>query len=390
MHDTTWFLALETLKMISALFQRDIQTTAEQQVAFEAYYSDEGDYPGSRIMTKVGNVAQINISGVLTRQPSWMLRYFGGGNTTYSDVIAAVAEAERDSKIEKVYFNINSPGGATDGLVEAMDAIKALTKESIAMVEGGASSAAYGIASQAGSIIAANRASVVGSIGVVAEMIVNPDSVVITSSNAPDKRPDLTTEDGKAVVRGWLDQMENIFITDIAEGRGITAQKVISDYGKGGIFVAQEALNRGMIDGIGDAAAAEKIEASSVLNTSSSQESKKTMDLNELKAKHPEVFKAAFDEGVAQERDRVTAHAIMAEASGDVATAMKAIKEGTAMTAVMQATYQAAGMRKNDVNARQADDATVAAAANISKTDPAAIDAKAQEDAFLAGLDGAL
>ena len=94
------------------------------------------------------------------------------------------------------------------------------------------------------------------------------------------------------------------------------------------------------------------------------------MDLKELKAQHPDVYMAAVQEGVDQERDRVTAHLTMGEASGDTKTAFSAIKDGSGMTATLQATYMTAGLNRRDVEARQSDDVSAAAgdSANLSES----------------------
>lgn len=86
------------------------------------------------------------------------------------------------------------------------------------------------------------------------------------------------------------------------------------------------------------------------------------MDLNTLRAQHPDVYAAAVEQGVTQERDRVGAHLTMGNASGDMATAIKAVTEGSAMTASLQATYMAAGMNRRDQSNRQEDDAAAAGA----------------------------
>ena len=46
------------------------------------------------------------------------------------------------------------------------------------------------------------------------------------------------------------------------------------------------------------------------------------MDLNTLKAQHPEAFAEHAKEVLATERDRVGAHLTMGETSGDLKTAM--------------------------------------------------------------------
>ena len=77
------------------------------------------------------------------------------------------------------------------------------------------------------------------------------------------------------------------------------------------------------------------------------------MDLNTLQAQHPDVYAAAVEMGANAERDRVAAHLTMGDASGDMATAITAINEGSAMTASLQATYMAAGMNRSDTQTRQ-------------------------------------
>ena len=115
-------LTPEALKEIQELHARGLVLTAEQMTEFNALYSD--DFPGSRIFQKVGTVAQVNIAGVLTKEPNWMYRYYGGGNTAYSEIISAINEAERDPAIKEIILAIDSPGGQTNGLCSAMDAIK--------------------------------------------------------------------------------------------------------------------------------------------------------------------------------------------------------------------------------------------------------------------------
>ncbi len=87
------------------------------------------------------------------------------------------------------------------------------------------------------------------------------------------------------------------------------------------------------------------------------------MDLEKLKAEYPALYQAVIAEGtkigiekgVTQERDRVGAHLIMGEASGAMDVAIKAAKEGTEMTATLNAEYMAAGMNKKTADATQED-----------------------------------
>ena len=377
-----WLITPDALVTARTALSKSIAPTPGQQASFVASFS-EGEFPGARIMSKVGDTAQININGVLSKEPSWMLRYFGGGNTAYSEIISAINEAERDPNIDTVIFSIDSPGGMTSGLTQAMDAIHDMTKPSKSIVSGMAASAAYGLASQTGEIEASDRGATFGSIGVKVSYYADESVIDITSSNAPEKAPDVTTDEGKKIVQKWLDQVEAVFIEDIAQGRNVTTDKVKSDFGQGGVFLAKEALSRGMIDTISTETRSQTNPGAETIT----QEAK-SMNLQELKAKHPETYAAAVAEGRAEEKDRVSAHLTMGEARGDIKTAMEAIEKVAQLTATYHATYMAAGMKNGQIGARQTD--TTAADAALGGVTPttAQTDAATEEKIFLAALKG--
>jgi hypothetical protein len=105
------------------------------------------------------------------------------------------------------------------------------------------------------------------------------------------------------------------------------------------------------------------------------------MDLKTLKAEHGDLYAAVMAEGVAlgitQNQDRVSAHLTMGTASGDMATAISAINDGTEMTAAMQSVYMAAGMRKAEISARESDDNDAGDIGALTPVEQADIDAKA-------------
>lgn len=373
----TWLITKDAWHIVRTAEALGVLPTAEERAEFNASFSD-GGYPGARIMDKVGNTAQINISGVLTKEPSWLLRYFGGGNTAYSEIISAINEAERDPAIEEVVFSIDSPGGNTGGLTDAMDAIAGMTIPTRAEVSGMAASAAYGLASQAGSITALNRSAMFGSIGIKSSHFVDGTVIDITSSNAPEKAPDVTTDAGKAMVQKTLDQIEAVFIEDIARGRGVTTDKVKADFGRGGVFLAHDAKSHGMIDDVKD-------RTQQPGATTTTQEAN-SMNLQELKSKHPDTYAAAVAEGVAQEQDRVSAHLTMGEASGDMKTAIEAVAKGDSLTAAYQAKYMAAGMKNGQIGARQGDNAATEAALAGVTPGATATDQGADNKAYLEAL----
>jgi ClpP class serine protease len=338
-----WLLLQSVLNDIQDARASGVKFTADQVATFEASN-------GEGIMALAGNSAEIHVKGVLTNTPDMFARWFGGGNTTYPAIIAALAEADANPEVKQIVMRFDSGGGAVNGMFDAIAAMQTTKKPIKAIVGTMAASAAYGLASQADEMVAHNRASAVGSIGVVVDTFVSESRVSITSSNAPDKRPDVTTEKGKATVVAQLDAIAGLLDEAVAEGRNTTVEKVNADFGQGGILLADEALKRGMIDSISTNKPA------TATNGGKPQE-QRSMDLQTLKAQHPDVYAAAAQEGRTEERDRVGAHLTMGEASGDMKTAIGAVQDGSAMTATLQAKYMAAGMNRSDVQARQDDDA---------------------------------
>lgn len=354
-----WLLMQSTLNDIVRARESKFTLSEAQSKEFTARFMDSGSQSLPRIMTVAGDTAQINITGVLTRAPDIFAYYFGGGNTTYNDIMKSVALAENDPNVKQIAYFYDSPGGNVDGMYEAIDAIQSGKKPKSAIIRR-AASAAYGLASVSGTMEAANIASSVGSLGVATERYVDENIVTLTSTNAPNKRPDVTTAEGKAAVVKELDAVENMFFNAIASGRGVTVDKIIADFGKGGMFLAEEALKRGMID---------KITPKSTAN-SGNKKGVHAMDLETLKAQHPAVYAAAVNDGVKKERDRVSAHVIAGKAANDVETALSAIESGDEMTAVMTAKYLAAGIKNQKKDDRRGDDAAAAAALAAAGSQP--------------------
>ena len=402
-----WLLEANTLNTILQAEKSGFNPSAEQLTAFRGETSEEG---GSRIMSIAGNTADISINGILTNSPDFIAMIFGGGNTTYSDIISAVASAEQNDDISNIILSVDvSPGGTLDGLFSAVAAISAAKKPIKAVVSNMAASATFALISQADEVVAANEATRLGSVGIKFTTSIDEDEIEITSTKAPKKAPDVTTEAGKAVIRdSILDPMHEIFASSIAKGRGITTEKVNSDFGEGAIVLAGEAVKRGMIDSIsgnipqasasaaapsapitaesgGPATPVDKTISTNATNGENKEEGK-SMDIESLKTQHPATFAAAVQLGKNEERDRVSAHLTMGEASGDMATATAAIADGSEMTALLNAKYMAAGMKKSEQMARVEDnpddlDTPAAAAAG----GPSAADKVA--DAVCAALD---
>lgn len=354
-----WLLSQDAFEAMQEARTNCVPTVAELEAHEATYALSADDVP--RIMSVAGDTAAIQINGVLTDAPDFFARFFGRGNTTYSEIIKSVAMAEMDPAIKTIQLKVNSPGGhASTGWLEAMQAIAGASKPVEALVGDMAASAAYGLVSQAGKITAQNKLSKVGSVGAAMKMAVNDDVIMVTSSNAPNKRPDPKTEEGKAVIREDLDAVEAIFIDTIAAGRNVAAASVRKDFGRGGVVYAEKAIENNMIDGMLEAQAQASTQSTQPANSGKTKTEASNMDLNELKAKYPDLCAQAANAGVATalktERDRVEAHLVVGEASGDMETTIAAIKSGDGYSDVIKAKHDAFKMKATAAASRNDDE----------------------------------
>lgn len=292
------------------------------------------------VVEKVGNTAVIPIRGVLLDKPNPFFELFDIESTVYSEIATAIHEADHDIHVDAIQLNVDTPGGqAGNEIIKASDAIFDARKPITAKVDGMAASAGYWLASQADRIEAAGPATAVGSIGVAVDMWVHPERVSIASTDAPRKRPDVTTGAGREDVRVFLDQLHDVFVDHVARGRGVSADMVNANFGRGGLMIATHGVIAGMVDSVEGTAT----EARATLDA---------MDLDTLWNDHPELY----EQVVQLERDRVEAHLMLADASGLHADARGWISDGTESDdAIVTSAHLAASMTNNQIAARGGD-----------------------------------
>lgn len=349
-----WLLHHSAKDSLNSLVKSGLVPSAQQQLEYEASFGSNSG--GSRIMAIDGETAMINISGALSSAPNLLAYLLGEGNTTYSDIIAALKSAEQNPDIKKITLNIDSPGGTVSGLFDAIGEMESITKPMKAVVSNVAASAAYAIACQADEIVATNDAARFGSVGVVVHTEVFAEDIAIASTNAPKKAPNLLTDEGVDMVREELDALHEVFVDSISRGRSVSSEKINADFGQGATLLAKEALKRGMIDGVADYRATSSVDSITTANNGVNLSEIKCMDINTLKASHPDLYLAVFEEGVSKERERVNAHLIAGEMSGDMKNALSFAKDGTEMSMSLQTQYMMAAANRRDIADRQDDD----------------------------------
>lgn len=283
--------------------------------------------------------AKFEISGVLNSKRSFLDMLFGyAPSMTYPEIIESLQEIENDPSIKSLEVFFNTPGGYSSGVDEVAVAFQLFSKPKTAYVGQQMASAGYYLGSQFDKIVATSEASQIGSIGTMVQYWQSPEQFSFRSSDAPKKNPDPASEIGKKFIVEQLDEIQSLFLQRVSEGRNISVDKIKSDYGQGGVFLAKRALESGMIDEIDtpklkmtnvpyvdptvdpsqeplvSQIKIEKVKNKNDINTviksqSSPNKGKikenKKMDITTLKSEYPEVFAQASKIGEEQEKNRV-------------------------------------------------------------------------------------
>ncbi|PXX58510.1 serine protease, ClpP class [Pseudomonas sp. LAMO17WK12:I10] len=210
----------------------------------------------TRRVTMRNGVAVVPVVGPIFRYANLFTEISGATST---QILATdIQRALDDPKVRSIVLNIDSPGGVASGINELAEMIYAgrARKRIVAYIGGIGASAAYWIASAASEIVI-DEASLAGSIGVVVEAVVENEKVSgrtryqIVSRNAPNKRPDLNTEEGRAKLGETIDALGEVFVGKVARNLGVTAEKVPEMGDHGGIRVGADAVKHGLAHRVG-------------------------------------------------------------------------------------------------------------------------------------------
>jgi ClpP class serine protease len=354
---TLWLMLPDAVERIEAIMRERV---AQDDL-------DDAVHASAPMRMGRGKVATISVKGPLLNERSRMLDYFGSEYTTYGDIRSQITEAVSKGA-RRIDFDINSPGGIVDGIHGTMAAIREAPVKTRAIAGPTMASAAYMLASQTGEIVAENDLSIIGSVGVKTSQASIFKTHTVTNTDSPKKDNDLSTPEGKANAREQLDDIFQVLAENIAIGRKVSTETVKNEYGQGAVMTARKALQLKMIDAIG----VNKPTAKPAANQGDK------MDAKTLKEEHRETYDAIYEAGRKAEREQACAHLVLAEGSGDIEAAHKAIREGTGITPLITSTHYSAAMKRGMRQERQEDDPPEIGAGKSTTGDDAETDAKAK------------
>ena len=217
---------------------------------------------GPRVTPKTpGVVALIPIYGVVAHRMNMVQDISGPGGTSIEKLTATFRQALNDPNVKAIVFDVDSPGGAVDGVPELADEIYSARgqKKIVAVANTMAASAAYWLASAASELVV-TPSGAVGSIGVWGahedwSQALEKEGVKVTLISAGKYKTEGNpyqplSDEAKAALQADVDHFYSMFVKAVAKNRGVAQEKVGDGYGQGRMVMASLAAKQGMVDGV--------------------------------------------------------------------------------------------------------------------------------------------
>lgn len=202
-------------------------------------------------------VAIFSMSGVIGPKANLMMEISGG--TSAQMLRNEILTARADPAVKSAILYADTPGGNVLGIAEGAQAWRLFAQEkpAVTYTDGTLASAGYWWGSAASKVYISGPMVNVGSIGVRTEHV---DTSMADAARGV-KRTVIKAGAYKAVGAGPLDPktleykqsqvdyIYSLFVDTVASHRGVDVETVLSDMAEGRVFVGQQAIDAGLVDG---------------------------------------------------------------------------------------------------------------------------------------------
>lgn len=256
--DSPWACLPEHHAMVCDLVEAWMRN---ERVDLEALQARRGEpLPGPVQGYEVRDgVAVVPVMGTMAPRANLLAEVSGGVS---SELLARdVRRAAADPGVKAMVLLVDSPGGAVAGTPTAAAAVMAARQAMpvATLAEGTMASAAYWVGSAAEHVYLSSPVDLAGSIGVImrhrdmsrareAAGVIETEIVAGRYKNAGSDNGPLS-ESGRAALQSRVDQVYSVFVGDVALQRGRSVEQVLADMAEGRVFVGQQAVDAGLVDG---------------------------------------------------------------------------------------------------------------------------------------------
>jgi len=217
---------------------------------------------GKRNAAGKGSVAVIPMTGIISHRMSMISEISGGGGGSTQALTAQFRQALEDGNCKAIVFDVDSPGGSVEGVMELAQEIydARKLKPISAVCNAMACSAAYWLASAASEVVCTPSGQC-GSIGVYmmlqdeSEALKN-EGVKITLLKAGKYKAEghpaePLSDDARNFLQSQVDSVYGMFVKSVAAQRGVSQAAVRDGMGQGRSLLANDAVKANLADRTG-------------------------------------------------------------------------------------------------------------------------------------------
>ena len=252
-----WAITPEKLEEIQAVYATHCRGEKIDIAAIEARMGRPLANEKQAYTVREGGIAVLEIDGILAPKANLFMQISGGMSTAMMQ--QQVESAGADPRIKGIVLPVDSPGGSVHGTPELAATIREIgaIKPILAVSTANMASAAYWAACAANGVYITGPTVLAGSIGIVATHDYSPRTPGrtvtevtagrykrIASSNEP------LSAEGKAYMQAQVDHIYSVFVDTVAQNRGATVEQVLENMADGRVFVGQQAIDAGLVDGV--------------------------------------------------------------------------------------------------------------------------------------------
>lgn len=253
---SAWAIQPERLLEIQSIYDTHLRGEKIDLPAIEARLGRPLASEQQEYRIREGGVAVLSVEGVLAPKANLFMRVSGGASTQL--LTKQVESAIADPRVRGLILQVDSGGGSALGVPELADTIRELAavKPIVTVTDGVMASGAYWLGSAANAVFGSGTTVQVGSIGVVMTHNYTPNaSGAQTTEITAGRYKRMATaakpldEEATAYLQQMVDHIYGVFVDAVAQHRGVSAEAVLEHMADGRVFIGQQAVDAGLLDG---------------------------------------------------------------------------------------------------------------------------------------------
>lgn len=251
----SWAVLPDTLCEMQDIYATHLRGEKIDVQAVEARLGRPLASEQQRYEMREGGVAVLSASGVMAPKANILMQVSGGVSTQMLtkqfDSMAA------DPRVKAVVFAPDSPGGNVLGVPAAGKALANLAaiKPTVTVGEGVIASAMYWVASAANAMFIEGETDLVGSLGVIKTIgwePAKPNQRTLVRGKYKTLSTDGQEPSAEVLAHheAQLDYLYTVLIDTVAQHRRVSSAQVLDRMADGRVFIGQQAIDAGLVDGV--------------------------------------------------------------------------------------------------------------------------------------------